>query len=75
MFNNKLKDKIKELETRIKVLEEANIMAGICVSTLTDVVKKLHNEALDKIGELTKRVNHLECKKEKKCTREKKSKK
>lgn len=50
-------------------------MAGVCVMTLTDVVKKLHNEALDKIEELTKRVNHIELKGSKKCVRGKKQKK
>lgn len=75
MFNTELKNKIKELEIRVKVLEEANIMDGVCVGTLTDVVKKLHNESLDKIEELTKRVNNIELKGSKKCSQEKKQKK
>ena len=75
MFNNKLKEQIRDLELRVKVLEEANMLAANCTMLLTNKVRDLHNSQLDKIEELALRLTRLECKREKKCTREKKSKK
>lgn len=75
MFNNKLKEQIADLEFRVKILEEANMLAAKCNMLLVDKIRALHNSQLDKIEELALRLNRLECKKEKKCVREKKSKK